>query len=191
MSQKIVIIIGKGGGIEVVSDSPIQVHLLDRNHDGAEMISVVEGAVCDIQVADVVIDPERLNRICAQVNSALISIDDMNDTEFDIDKDFDMSASASHKGPFFTVNLQVSRQEPDAANDTRRAKVDFTIDIERASDGRRVHQDRTANVADDGLRGFLEDWIDEHASDRSALSKTFDLLNETPKKNIRNTSLGM
>ena len=173
MPQKIVVIIGKGGGIEIVSDSPLQVHLLDRDIGGAEMVSVVDGALCDVQSAEVSVDPVRFQRICDQMDKNLVSIHDVDDVDFKVSDDFDFSATATHDGPFFKAKLTVSRQEPDVADDDRRSKVDFVIDIE-ASDGRKVHREETDSVNDDGLRGYIQNWIDDHASSREDLSDALD-----------------
>ncbi len=173
MPQKIVVIIGKGGGIEIVSDSPLQVHLLDRNIDGAAMVSVIDGALCDVQCAELSVDSERFQRICDQMDKDLVSVDDLDDVDFKISKDLDYSATATHDGPFFKAKLTVSRPEPDAADGDRRAKVDLVIDIE-ASDGRKVHREETDSVNDDGLRGYIQNWIDDHASSRDDLSDTLD-----------------
>ncbi len=150
----------KGGVVqEVASDAAARVYVLDRDTDGCDMVSIVDGEVVDIQQPDVVTEPEKLARMWGQATEGeLVSVHDLDDIEFEIDTSFDMSGNATHEGPFFTAGFTISRNEPDTSDDDRRSICTLNTEI-TASDGRQYKSEEEITVADGGIRNELEEIV--------------------------------
>ena len=152
----------RGGCVqEVISDAAARVYVLDQDTNGCDMLAVVDGKGVDIQQPDVVIEPERLARMWRQATDGeMVSVNDLDDVEFEVSAELDMSGKASHEGPFYTAAFSISRNEPDASNADRRAACTLTTEIV-ASDGRSYKAEEEISVGDNGIRSELDEIVSD------------------------------